>query len=428
MRPGQAKGARRSPDLRILLATGIVALAPYVAYRALFNRLYWFGDEIDQIDLIDRLGFWRWTGLFYGENFAPVFKLLWGGAVFAFGGAYAPIVALLWLTHALNVVLLGRLMRTCSLPWSAVLPAQTVLALTSATIETLAWSVQWSSVLSVTFALLALDVFLRQPSRFLPAAWSTASALSFSRGVLTGPVIAAGALLPVDGMPQAPFRRRLLCALLLVAPSIGVVAVMVLLGEGNHKHMAGHWAQAAQFALWYYCLNPAYHVLFVESWGWRTLAILGFAKLSLVAWALLRSRGRLRLLILLLVGYDLGYAVLLGIGRYHTGLLAAVSSRYQYMSLVGILPAAGFWLSRQWERIPAPVWARRLALGALLAVAAVSMCRQWRGDLEPFTTYRGSDSRRIFFADPNPLQGSVPGYAAFPIDRAKALVAKYHLH
>jgi hypothetical protein len=426
--PGPSTEPRGSRDAWILLATGLLALTPYLAYRALFNRLYWFGDEIDQVDLIDRLGFWHWTWLFYGENFAPVFKLLWGGCLFAFGGAYAPMVALVWLTHALNVVLLGRLMRACALPWSAVLPAQAVLGFTSATIETLAWSVQWSSVLSVTFALLALDVFLRRPDRFLPAAWSVASALSFSRGILTGPVLAFGTLIPAEGMAPGRPARRLACVLALIAPSLAVVAVMMLLGEGNHRHMAGHWGQAALFSLWYCCLNPAYHVFFVDSWGWRTVALLGIAKFSLVAWSLIRSRGRLRLLILLLVLYDLGYAVLLGVGRYHTGLLASMSSRYQYMSLVGILPAAGFWLSSQWTRLPAPAWARRLALGVVLVVASVAMCRQWRSDLDPFSTYRGSDSRRIFFEDPNPLPGSVPGYAALPIERAQALVAKYHLH
>ncbi len=39
-------------------------LAPALCPQpGLFSRLYWFGDEFDLIDQIDRLGFWRWVWL-----------------------------------------------------------------------------------------------------------------------------------------------------------------------------------------------------------------------------------------------------------------------------------------------------------------------------------------------------------------------------
>jgi hypothetical protein len=209
IQPQHRDRAPGSSDRWILLAAGCLALAPFVAYHRLFGRLYWFGDEFDLIDQIDRIGFWRWIWLVFAENFVPVFKLLWGGGVLAFGGSYLAMVATVWLTHALNVALLGRVMRTCGLSWVAVICAQVAFGLSPANIETLAWTVQWSAVLSVTFMLLAFDGFFRAPSGPASFAWSAASALSFSRGVLAGPLLALGSLWPGRGQPEAISSRRL---------------------------------------------------------------------------------------------------------------------------------------------------------------------------------------------------------------------------
>jgi hypothetical protein len=197
---------------------------------------------------------------------------------------------------------------------------------------------------------------------------------------------------------------------------------------GNQGHMAGHWIDAAVFAAWYYCLNPAYHLLAVESWGPRTALLLGLLKAALVVWSLARSRGRTRFLFALLLAFDLGNAALLGIGRYHTGLPASVSSRYQYASLIALLPAAGFLFSELWGRLPAPEPVRRLALAALLAATGWLLCRQWSADLDGFTLARGTESRRILLVDPNPGANSVPGIPGLPMPRARAIISKYKLH
>jgi hypothetical protein len=418
----------RAADRWILIATGLAALAPLIVYHRFFARLYWFGDEFDLLDQIDRLGFWRWMWLVFAENFVPLFKLLWGGAALLSGGSYAAMVALVWLTHALNVMLLGRLMRTCGQRWAAVFAAQAAFALTPANMETLGWTVQWSAVLSALFMLLALDSFLRAPFGRAPIGWGAASALSFSRGVLTGALLAGACPWAEEGAPRRRPPRRVLWALAYLSPAMVVAALIALMATGNHQHMAGHGADAAVFGLWYYCLNPAYLVFSVGSWGWRTVSLLGLCKVALVAWAILRSRGRLRLLIALMVAFDLGNAALLGIGRYHTGLLAAVSSRYQYASLLGIAPAAGFWVAKQWERLPVWAAARRVAFAVVLAGAAYAMCRQWSAGLDVFSTTRGSDSRRLLLVDKEPYPNSVPGIPGLPMDRAKALIAKYGLH
>jgi hypothetical protein len=410
-----------SRDGWVLLASACLALIPYLAHLGIFSRLFWFGDEFDLIDQMNRLGFWHWVWLVFAENFVPVFKVLWGGGVLLFGGSYAAVICAVWLLHALNVWLLGRLMRACELPWAAVFFAQAAFGLTSGNIETLAWSVQGSAVLSVTFMLLALLGFLNAPARPASYAWSAASALSFSRGVLTGPVLACASLCAGDA-------RRLVRAACYLVPSVIVALLILGLATGNQQHMGGHWADAAAFGSWCYCLNPLYLLLGFESWGWRTFIVLGLLKISLVAWSLARSGGRLRLLFAMLVALDLGNAVLLGIGRYHTGLASVVSSRYQYAALICLAPLGGYWFSRLCERVRRPALVRYALAPVLLIIFAAALCRQWSGALEPFTAQRGSESRRILFAEAAPAADSVPGIPGLPMDRAKALITKYHLH
>ncbi len=431
MTPADIPPSARATPLRenlVLAAAGLVSLAPYLAHLGLFGRLFWFGDEFDLIDQIDRLGFWRWVWLAFAENFVPLFKVLWGGGVLAFGGSYAAMIGLVWLVHALNVALLGRLLRTCGLPWGAVLLAQAAFGLSPTNLETLAWSVQGSAVLSVTFMLLALDGFLRGPFRGMTLAWAAASALSFSRGVLTGALLALGCAARSPDGSAGDRGRRMAQAAAYVAPAALVAAVIAGMAEGNHRHMAGHAGEAAIFGLWYYCLNPFHGLLSVESFGWHTVAVLGLAKAALVAWCILRSRGSARLLFLLLVAFDLGNAALLGIGRYHTGLPATIGSRYQYASLLAVAPLAGFWFQGLVQRLPAPAAARAALVSLALLALGGAMMAGWPGVLEPFTRWRGTDTRRILLADPAPGPHSVPGIPAMEMERARALVARYALH
>ncbi len=424
--PGREPAGSRESWL--LLAPGLLALVPYLMYRGMFDRLYWFGDEFDLIDQIDRMGFWRWTWLAFSENFVPLFKILWGGGVMVFGGSYVAMIAIVWLTHALNVVLLGRLMRACGLSWPAVLIAQIVFGLAPSNLETLAWSVQWSAMLSVTFMLLAFDSIFRKPFGLTPAAWAAASALSFSRGVLTGMLLSAACLREGGAEGHASLRKRAAYALVYMLPSIVVgVLIALMVPSGNQRHMEGHWGDAALYGAWYYFLNPAHYLLGIESVGPRTLILSGALKVALVIWGLGRSRGDIRTLFVLFLMFDLGNAALLGIGRYQMGLGTAMSSRYQYASLIACLPAAGLWISVQWERVPMPAAYRGLAFSFLLAAAAAVLCLQWPAELDPFTVWRGTDSRRILLVDSNNSQ-AVPGYPGFPMERAKQLIAKYKLH
>jgi hypothetical protein len=419
----------RSREGWLLAAAGLIGLVPYAIYHDLFARLYWFGDDIDMIDQIERLGFWHWVFTAYAENFVPLFKLVWGGSVFFSGGSYGAMIFVVWLTHALNVGLLGRLMRTCGLTWGAVLFAMAVFGLAPANMETLGWSVQLASMLSVTFLLLALDSFFRAPYSRTAIAWGAASVLSFSRGALTGPLVAFAGLCPEAGGARVGISRRVAFAAANLAPAILVASLIVILAPGgNERHMAGHWGDAVGFGLWNFFLNPAYSLLGVESWGPRTVILLGLVKVWLLAWSIARSRGRTRVLFLTLLLFGIGNSVLLGIGRYHTGLPATIASRYQYAPLIAVLPAVGYLFDRLCRAIPGPDVLRGVSCAILLAAVSLSLCGQWPRDLGPFTQERGTESRRILLSDPSPAPFSVPGFPGFPTQRAKELISKYNLH
>jgi hypothetical protein len=412
-------------EIGLLLAPGLLALVPFVVYHSLFGRMFWFGDEFDLIDQMDLLGFWRWIWQVYGENFVPLFKVIWGGGILALGGSYAAMLAVTWLTHALNVVLFGRLMRTCGLSWGAVLFAQIVFGLTPANLETLAWAVQLSAMLSVTFLLLALESFFRTPLRPAPIAWAAASALSFIRGVLTGLLLSVASLWAET---KAGLSRRSAYAAASLIPTLVIAFLITLLVPGgNHRHMGGHWGDAAEFGAWFWCLNPSDSLLRIESFGPRTTLLLGLLKAAVVGWVIWRSRGRQRSLFIVLAGFDLAYAALLGIGRYNTGLIFTTSSRYQYASLIANLPAAGIGLTWVWQKLPAPAAVRGFVFSALLAGVALALCRLWPVDLEPFSVWRGTNNRRVLLQEPDHSQ-EVPGYPGFPLARARELVAKYSLH
>lgn len=419
-----------------VLPAGALALLPFLLWHRQFAELFWFGDEWDSLDQIDRLGLWHWIWLVFAENFVPLFKLIWGCSVWLGGGGYFFMLLLLWLTHATNTVLLGRLLRRAGFGWFATLLTQAVFALTPINIETLGWSVVWSAALATTFLLLALDSLLpwlgqRPPERREIArlvVYSAGSAFCFSRGVLTGAVVALACLWPSSGEPFATtWRRRLGTATLGLLPALVAAGLIVLLASGNHQHLGSHVGSAVLYAVWYFCLNPLHRLLEIDSWGPRTTVLLGAAKLAVIIWGLRNSSGRVRLLLGLLLVFDLGNAALLGLGRYHTGLETVISSRYQYTALVATLPFFGLWLEslgRSWPARP-----RRYAAGVALLAIALLVVRRWPEEITAFAAERGTATRQLLLYETHPpAQGAVPGIPLMPTDRAKELIRRYDLH
>jgi hypothetical protein len=120
---------------------------------------------------------------------------------------------------------------------------------------------------------------------------------------------------------------------------------------------------------------------------------------------------------------------LLGVGRYHTGLLAAFSSRYYYSSLLAFLPFAGLLLARVMEKLLPVDQPRRLAAGALLVCLAWLCLRGWPASLGPFVALRGTEMRRLMQAPYTSAPGAtVPALDFMHIERAKALQRAFNLH
>jgi len=420
------------------LAAGLLALAPLLVLRAEFGKLFWFGDDWDLLDQIQRFGFWHWTWQAFAENFVPLFKTLWGGSAYLFHGGYFWMIAALWLTHAVNTMQLGRVLRTYDFSWPAVLFTQAIFGLTYTNIETLGWSVQWSAVLATMFLLFALECQERGLPPRQALSWSkpnmlvglaAASAFCFSRGVLTGAVLALSSLWPAKRACLPPFPRRCLHAALFLLPALITTALIMSFAGGNQHHLRGHGQDITVFGLWYFCLNPLHRLLEFDSWGLRTVWLLSGVKVALIVWGLRCSQGRQRLLLVLLLAFDLGNSLLLGIGRYHTGLNATISSRYQYSSLLCLLPFAGLAFAHLLNHVPSRSGLRLLTTTVLLIVIACWAARRWPEEIHGFAFARGTETRRILTSEPNPpAMGAVPGIPFLSTARAKELIQIYHLH
>lgn len=417
---------------------GAAALAPFVIWRAQFAELFWFGDDYFLLDQMASFGFWPWVRMVFAENYVPVFKLLWGGAALQFHGSYFAMLWLLWLTHALNTVLFGRLLLRSGLPWFATAVTLVLFALPTANLETLGWSVQWSAVLATTFLLLGLLWHERIAHRSDPGAFrryaplmaaAALSACCFSRGVLTGAVLALATLLPaLLARERTGWVRRIGLAGLCLAPSVAVALIIVQFSGGNHQHMAGHVGQAVQFGLGFFLLNPAF-LLLELNWSTDTLWLAGGLKVAVVAGGLWLASPRVRLLLLLLLAYDLGNAVLLGIGRYHTGIMATLSSRYYYSSLLATLPFAALLLGEAVDRLVARPRGRQFAAAVLLAALTWHCFRGWPRDLPGFVGERGTELRRTMAAPVAAgAKATVPALDFMHVERGKALIRAYNLH
>lgn len=434
------RGVQRSTtSSRIVLAAGLAGLAPLIWQWAAFRELFWFGDEWDLLSQIEQTGFWPWLWSVFAENFVPVFKLLWGGAAQLFGGSYFAMLLLLWGTHALNTVLFGRLLLRAGFPLVATLFCQLTFGLSAVNIETLGWTVQWSAVLATTFFLLGLLALpdaasvsaSHATSRRLVALvlCSAGSALSFSRGVLTGAVLALAQLWPEArlrlDLRGSAWARAALC----LAPAVAAGALIAIFATGNHRSLSHHLAEASTYALWYFSLNPLHRLVAVDSWGPVTTTLLGAAKLALLVWGWRKASPGQRHLLALLLAFDLGNSVLLGIGRYHTGLETAISSRYQYGSLLAVLPFAGLVLDRLLARVPDVFRLRTVAASLLLVAAGVCFLRKWSHEAPGFAHARGTVTRNLLHHDKHPpAMGAVPGIPFLSTPRAKELMQRFNLH
>lgn len=421
---------------------GALAFLPLVWWAKEIGQFFWFGDDLDLLDQIAHAGLGPWIVRPWAESWSPVFKAAWGSGVFVFHGSYFAMLALIWLTNALTVTLLARVLRRCGFGWSGIAPALILLGLSATNIETFCWSVQLSPALANMFLAAAIWLHVSRADARTRWTWSrhglvvlcvTASALSYSRGVLSGLALGALALVPLAGeWTWKNLRARLLVAASYIAPAIAITVVILLATKGNQNTILSTGAQRAvqiaAFATWYFCLNPFFALVAPGTWGPHTAAAFGLLKLALIAYPLWASRGAQRWVLALLLLFDLGNAALLGIGRHHTGLTATVSSRYQYCALLAVAPFVAFCVERALSRLRSGP-AVQFAAVALAAILVVHLLRDWKPTLEGFVGWRGAQPRAVLLGEaPVPPDYQLPGIPGLPPARARELIARYHLH
>lgn len=437
-----AKGRGRSfgpPAWVLPVAVGLAALLPLVLFHRQFARLFWFGDEFPLMDEIDVMPFGKWLWWPFVENVLPLFKLLWGGILVKISGSYFTMLCLAWAVHGANAALIALWMRRSAFRLAAIIWVAILFAWSASQIETVTWTVQISSELATLFFLLGA---LAVPARSRPVTAATClvlftcslgSAWSFSRGLLTGPVLAWS----MFGQRQSSRRSRATAALCCLLPTLATAGLMLAHAPADSGHLASdlhHLKEVAAFALCYLGANPAVPFWYSTGHGNvfavapSTAVIAGLIKVALViagwSWASVPQRKLLLPLLLL----DVGYALLLGLGRWSGGWPCAMASRYQYNALLSTLPFIAVVLTRGLRPF---FGARRAQAAAILALAglfAAFSLFAWSSALPGWTEWRGVRNRQLLLqARPNLAGADVQGVPGFPNWRAAQLVAKYRL-
>ena len=381
------------------------ALLPLVLNLRYFQDLFWFGDELHLLTQIQNEGLWHWINSTFAENYVPLFKLLWGGSAIVFSGSYFAMVMLLWLTHAFNAALLYYLLKKVGIEAFGALFAALIFALTSTTIESLGWTVQWSALLSNTFFLLSCLTATqiwgnsrghKAASLFFLVLFLTCGALCFSRGVINCAVLAGSFGIVYLLKRDAKLLSNFLCGVLCLLPGL-VAASMIFFNSGGNHHQISNMDQEVylkmgEFAFNAFSRNPL-QSFFMESKDNLNAALLfmGF-KLALIGAGLFlvrRSDYKLKGLLLSFLLFDLISSVLLGLGRYHTGMQFAGSSRYQYEYLIALCPFVAVVINYFTKTLSVYFKAPILFVCCALLVMA------WPKKMQEWSGWRGRDGRAV---------------------------------
>ncbi len=419
-----------------IVLSSLLCLLPLALYRDKFRTLYWFHDDWELLFEMANTGLARWIVQRFAESFVPVFKLFWISAIHLFHGSYFAMILLLWATHLAVLFSLGNVLRQCHFPGSAVSLSVITLGLAWSNIESLGWATQWSALLSVLFYLLAWTLLLRAEAAgrgvllpVLVGLFTLASVLCFARGLMTGILLAFFLVLaPAPGLAPR-WRGGLTFCLLMIA------AISLLLAyrgvAGSHPNFQGlgtlKLATMAAFGVCYELLNPLFWVLPIprKAVDPQALVIAGFCKALIVGLGLrIAGREQRRVLWTLLL-FDLGNALLLGLERYHTGILMTVSYRYQYVSLLCFGPFLGVVAAHGTAFLSRRPLGSRAVLGVILLGWALLLGYPWRRHIDRWSRTRGIEVRRA-------LAAAAPdqrfGRASLAAGSARELVALYHLH
>ncbi len=420
------------------MAACLVVWLPLVVYFAAFRRLFWFGDDWDLLNNLAKVGFLKWSLEPFGENFVPLFKPLFAGAIYLFHGSYTAIILLLWLTHGFNMFLFTIILRKIGFHNLSIMFAVLIAGVSWTNIETLGWVIQWTFVLASTAFLLTwlcLMAALNSSGKYrscmmgLYLGCIVASPLFQSRGLLTGLALSPILLLRNDWQPVSRPPRALAVTSMALAFAL-VAAIQVTVVSPYHSFQSLTWpvlVKMASFSAYYYLLNPLF--LFVpfifKTAGWLPATVLGTIKVVVLIWGYEHSPKAARPFLSTLLVYDLGYSLILGYGRFQTGMAAACSSRYQYVALFCFAPFLGIAGTRCIESLTHRGKTRLALSWALLSVGTVLMVRQWSAPLESWSGRRGTEIRTALREGEPDALIAVSGTT---IGRARQLAQVFNLH
>lgn len=437
LRPGSI--GRLWSDLPLASLLALASLLPLLAGWESLSKLFFFGDDWDHLDQIQEQGLPAWMWTVFAENFVPLWKLAWGGTLLIANGSHLTLVVAIWITHAATVLLLALLLRQAGMGRLPVAAGTIVFALSTRNIETLAWTTLWTTVMASAFLLGGLLCIERLEARGEINVWkesllllslSACSAFSMVRGVVTGPAMAAMLLWTALLSSRIDASRCIRMAAALI-PAVLTALIILTQSRGNHQALGTNWEEMLRFGWFYFALNPLHRLFDFAGVGWRTALLLGTAKISLVGWALCRARPRVRRLLVVFMLFNLGEAVLLGIGRFHTGVESTTSSRYQYLSLLTLAPFLGIAVERAWRSVSRTIPGTLRVAGACLIVLQIGWLvgHSWPRELRRWADARGGNTREILAREPLPGEvGAIPGIPYLTNERARELVEEFNLH
>ncbi len=404
----------KSSRYRLPLLAAIASLLPFFICMGKFKLLYWFHDDWHLLNDWTNLGAAAFILQPMAEHFAPVFKLLWMAAIHSTGGSYFAMIALGWATHLGILLLFATLLIRCEFSVPAAVISVLMAGLAWTNIETLGWATQWSVLLCLLFLMIAwvsVSGDLGKWSVALAFATAMLSASTFALGILAGVVLTAFVLL----LGRGP---RL--AALLFAPSLIFLLAYRHLADTYPNFQAMDSARIIAMASWaadYLLLNPLYLLI---SYPHRevnapALWIFGGLKILIIAAGLVIATRPQRSVLWTLLLLEIGTAALLTAGRYTTGSVGVVSSRYQYLSLLCFSPFVGLILARS----PRPA----MIAASIILVLGISL--PWGRHMDRWSYERGVEVRQSLASTPDDQRFGLPTITA---GRARELIAKYGLH
>ena len=412
----------------------LVCVSPFLVFWNRFETFYWIHDDWDMISELQSLGLVRWMQQPFGENFVPLFKAFWAGAIPLLDGSYFGMLCLLWITHVAILLLFAVLLRRFGLSWPAQSLAVLTLGMPWSNIEALVWATQWSSLLATFFLLLAWLLLLAAESgkhstwlSVLAALSALASASCFPRGVLTGALLGLF-LLQAFSEDRTTRRWRLWMAVVLICITCIAVLPYRWMIHDYHNFQEFNAAKLqgmASYAAHYWLLNPLYHLLPIpkKAVNAEALFIAGACKALVLGAGLYVSTARQRRLLETLLLLDAGTAVLLSMGRFDLGVASSVVSRYQYASLLCFAPFFAIAVTKGLGLLR-PM-ASRAALAVLLVGWGLLLGYPWARHSARWAQWRGQNVKDAVVATPADQRF---GNAWTTAGRARELIQIYHLH